>query len=111
MRLSKTTEKEIDSLMDLLIEVERFHDNDRFNNLSNIDWSEYEILSKFDHENYETMFDDLIKHISNIHFKRILSNCTTLLENCADPNLDYLEFNPDIKMGLELLKTQKKDNV
>ena len=29
-------------------------------------------------------------------FGRILFNCETLIENCCDPDLDYLEFKPSI---------------
>ena len=29
-------------------------------------------------------------------FGRILFNCETLIENCCDPELDYLEFKPSI---------------
>mgnify|MGYP001024004166 FL=1 len=31
---------------------------------------------------------------------RVIGGYKVLVDNCADPNLDYLDFNPRIKAGL-----------
>jgi hypothetical protein len=42
-------------------------------------------------------------NISHIHM-RIIFGFEVLIDNCCDPELDYLEFNNDIKKSLELLE-------
>ena len=43
-------------------------------------------------------------------FGRILFDCETLIENCCDPNLDYLEFKPSI-MYAEQNALEKVENI
>lgn len=42
-------------------------------------------------------------NISHIHM-RIIFGFEVLVDNCCDPELDYLEYRSDIKKGLELLQ-------
>lgn len=109
LRLAKTSEKEIDSLFAILNEAERLSNELKNNFLEDIDFSEFETMQYFDRENTEQFLTDFVKHLSSIHFQRILFNCQTLLDNCADPDLDTLDFNKDIKRGLELLEAQTQD--
>lgn len=108
MKLAKTNVEEIDNLLSILNELEYFNTYHSNQDLSKIDWDEYEILNKFDHSDYQLFFNSVIQYICKIHFKRILWNCETMLENCADPNLDYLDFNENIKEGLKLLEDKNK---
>ena len=43
-------------------------------------------------------------------FGRILFNCETLIENCCDPKLDYLEFKPSI-MYAERIALEKVEKI
>ena len=109
MRLAKTTSEEIDSLQSALNEVEWLHKELKNTCFDDIDFSEFEIMSKFDKTTPELFLGDLVHHLSAIHFQRILWNCHVLLDNCADPNLSHLDFNPDIKAGLELLEKHRAE--
>lgn len=114
MKLAKTNHAEIDTLLKVLIEVEwLYKDLGRFD-IEDIDFSEYEILRKFQNNNAQTFLYHLSAHLSSINYQRIIWNLRTLLDNCADPNSDTLDYNQDIKLGLELLDQRKangdKDN-
>ena len=109
MKLAKTNEDEIHNLNSLLNEVEWLSKEFRSgNDLSDIDLEDYEHLSKLPKSDPEEFLKLLCHKIAANHFQRILFNCSTLLENCADPNLKHLDFNPDIKAGLELLDKQRE---
>ena len=109
MKVAKTNDEEITRLNTLLNEIEWLSKEFRSgSDFSDIDWDDYEQLSKLPKDDVEEFLKVLCHTIAGNHFQRILFNCSTLLENCADPNLDYLDFNPDIKAGLELLEKQKK---
>lgn len=109
LKLAKTSEKEINSLFDILNEIEGIHKY-QLNSFEfeDIDFEEYEIMKTFDSTTAEAFLLDLFRYLSSIHFQRILFNCQTLLENCADPNESTLEFNSDIKEGLKLLEEKRE---
>ena len=109
MRLAKTNHEEIYRLQNALNEVEWLHKELRNTDFEDVDFSEFEIMSKFNKATPETFLADLVHHLAAIHFQRILWNCKTLLDNCADPESSYLDFNPDIKAGLELLEKSKAE--
>lgn len=46
-----------------------------------------------------TNIRDRIPSISG--WRRVVHGCATLVDNCCDPNLDYLEFKPEIQQCLE----------
>lgn len=54
----------------------------------------------------ELFFNYFSTHISH-KYPRVVFGYRTLYENCSDQNLDYHDFNPDIKKGLELLESSK----
>ena len=49
---------------------------------------------------YEYYFNYYQRYISHIHM-RIIIGYEVLVHNCCDPELDYLEFNKEIKEALE----------
>ena len=104
LKLAKTTEEEIHQLFTILNEVQQLRSDLSTTRFDNINWHEFEVLYEFNYEDPESFLEDLIEHISGIHFSRILMNCLTLLSNCADPDKDHVDFHPDIKKGLELLE-------
>ncbi|MGB8706238.1 MAG: hypothetical protein WCD31_14525 [Gillisia sp.] len=108
MKLARTNEKEINSLLRILTELEDLYKYDLKNmHFENVDFSEYEILKNLRRDNTEDFLDDLIQHLAGIHFQRILWNCDTMLRNCSDPDLSYLDFSPEIKKGLSVLEALK----
>lgn len=111
LKLAKTSQAEIERLLDALNEVEWLAKELGRSHLSGIefDGEDYPMLSKFDKNDPEMFLEQLARHLSGIHFQRILWNALTLLENCADPDLDTLDFNKDIKRGLELLEAQTQE--
>jgi len=112
MKVAKTNQEEISRLNTLLNELEWFSKEFRLgSDFSDIDWEGYEQLSKLPKDNAEEFLKVLCHTIAGNHFQRILLNCSTLLDNCADPNLKHLDFNPDIKAGLELLEKQRAEAV
>jgi hypothetical protein len=103
MRLARAKEEEIFQLRDFLSEIEEFGNNESYGDFYEVDWENYEVLSKINHKSPEDFIIGISDYLSKIHYRKILFNCSTLLENCADLELDYLDFNKDIKKGLELL--------
>lgn len=111
LRVSKTNDDEIFKLNSLLNEIEGLSKDFRSGRgFDDIDWEDYEELSTLPKNDIEEFLIKLTHLISSVHFQRILFNCSTLLENCADPDLDYLDFNKDIKEGLNLLEKQNNTN-
>jgi hypothetical protein len=111
LKLAKTSQAEIERLLDALNEVEWLAKELVRSHLSDIefDGEDYPMLSKLDKNDPEIFLEQLARHLSGIHFQRILWNALTLLENCADPDLDTLDFSKDIKRGLELLEAENQE--
>ena len=108
MKVCKTTDKEIDSLFNILNEVEWLSDELKRVELEDVDYEDFEIFGKHIRTgDAETMLKDLVDHLAGIHFQRILTNLQVLLDNCADPDQRTVEFNPNIKQGLELLQKHR----
>ncbi len=114
MKLAKTNIQEIDSLMDLLSEIEQINkhfvwDGEYFQEFKNELAEEKETLPIClgivnECHSKDEFYQLVFARLSGIHFQRILWNCSTLLENCANPDLSHLDFNDDIKRGFELLE-------
>jgi hypothetical protein len=102
MRVAKTNEEEITRLNTLLQEIEWLSKDFRSgNDFAYINWDDFENLQDLPRGDVEDFLKVLCHKIAGNHFGRILMNCITLLENCADKNLDYLDYNPQIKAGFE----------
>ncbi len=110
IKLSKSTEKEIDRIYDLLNDLNRLKEDIVYKNWDNIDKSEYEVLNIKDKDPEEAL-EYILKFIDGASIRKAIFNLSTLLENCADPECDTLEFNKDIKRGLELLELEKQDKL
>ena len=104
MKVTKTNQEEITRLNSLLNEIEWVSKDLRSGySFSDIEWEGYESLEELPKDNSEDFLEVLCHKISGNHFQRILFNCSTLLENCADKNSDTLDFNPKIKLGFEAI--------
>lgn len=109
MKVAKTNSEEISRLNSLLNEIEWLSKDFRSgNDFSDINFEDYEILKDLPKDNAEEFLKVLCHKIAGNHFQRILFNCSTLLDNCADENQDTLDFNPTIKAGFEALELLKK---
>lgn len=109
MRIAKTSIEEIQSLRNVLSDIETFYLRDSDSDIEEIeDIEQYPVLSTFDRRDYKSLFVDLAEWIASIPHSKILWNCQTMLEQCADPALSYLEYNEDIRAGLELLKAKRE---
>lgn len=116
IKVAKTNPEEIHKLYATLNELEWLHKELQRGEFDDVDWEDFEVLGKLglvkdrgldnmEHERTAEFFlEDLVAELSGIHFQRILMNLDTLLHNCADPDAKTLEFNPNIKKGLELLQ-------
>lgn len=110
MKLAITNTNEILSLLRILNELEDLHKHElQHKYLKDVDLSQFEILKNFDNSDPEQFLSEVLRHLSNIHFQRILWNADTLLNHCADLEQDTLDYHPNIKKGLELLEQQEKE--
>lgn len=109
MKLALTSSEEILNLMQILNELEALYKYElKSTHFEDVDFEEYDILKTFNTKDPAEFIEDLLRHLYGIHHQRILWNCDTMLKHCADPALSYLDFNPDIKKGLQLLEQHNK---
>jgi hypothetical protein len=111
MKVAKTNEEEITRLKTLLNEIEWLSKDFRSGyDFSDINWEDYERLYNLPKDDAEEFLKVLCHKIAGNHFGRILMNCITLVDNCADKNLDYLDFNPRIKAAFEAFELLQEIN-
>ncbi len=114
MKLAITSEAEIMSLMHFLNDCISLKEDLGDKQPSEIDFKEYKILGRgffFSKDDHEDLLCSVFVALDNIHFQRILWNCSVMLENCADLAQDTLDFSPDIKRGLELVGLEKNGQI
>ena len=110
MKVGKTSDAEIQTVFDFMNELSWLHDALRRTSFEDVDFSEFTLLKRMDTSSAETLLYDLAHYAKNCFYERVLVNCHVMLENCADKDLNYLDFNPDIKRGSELLEQERKQN-
>ena len=102
MKVAITSQEEISKLNSVLSEMEWLSKDFRSGySFSDINWENYENLSKLPTHDSETFLEVLCHKIAGNHFQRIFMNLSTLLDNCADLKQTTLDFNPTIKAGFE----------
>lgn len=103
MRLAKTNEAEIKTLIDFLKELEWLREELNNNDFEDarIDKEDFPLLSTFDKQSIQNFLFDICNHAKSLFWERILWNCQTLLDSCADPNLTYIDFKPEMKKLFE----------
>lgn len=117
MKCMKTNENEIDKLFGFLNDLLQLSKDLETYNLEDIDFSDIDrnyteikdcSAKKEDDDYHNNTILNIVSKVYNINYQRILTNCSTMLENCADKDNSVLDYNPDIKEGLKLLEEKRK---
>lgn len=104
MKLAKANEREIANLCNILNDIEQLADDLNKYGFESVDFSEYQVLKRVNNCDPEEMLLKLCREIKSTYWQKILFNCETLLENCADPDSTTLEFNAEILKGFRLIE-------
>ncbi|MNH08340.1 hypothetical protein D3C79_677530 [compost metagenome] len=113
MTLAKAKETEIRRFSDILQEINWLSQSFRdVEEIETIDWEEFPIIAKAAQKCTDPaiLLKTICYLIGGSPFEKLLWNLEVLLENCADPDLDHLDFNKDIKEGLTLLNSNKDES-
>lgn len=108
MQISKTSHEQIKTVSDFLHELSWLNDDLKNKAFNYLDLSEYTILKDFDTNDCEEFLHSVCFHAKQLFYEKVLMNCATMLDNCADPNLEVLDFNPEIKAGFEAIELLRK---
>lgn len=105
MKVARATKEEIDSMWSLLNELSSMSryfifGEEGIDQINNGD--EFPTLKSFEAEDFEELFEKMCDHIHHMRYEVVLINLMTLLDNCADPEADTLEFNKELTEALEL---------
>ena len=100
VRIAKPTKADFDALYDLQLTLADNEDT---------------IDGIVDHDDYLSVHTDelqeIIKALKKVMdsggLSRVLLTCDSLIAGACDPQLDYIDFNAEIKEGVELLRMQK----
>ncbi len=106
LRVARVTNEEIQTLRNLLNELDSYGRYYQFQDLKDV------IKDKSDDfpvlKDISLMSDDLAEgiatYVSRIRWEMVLFNLDVLLDNCADLEKDTLEFSPRLSRALELLE-------
>ncbi|SED11920.1 hypothetical protein SAMN04489761_4331 [Tenacibaculum sp. MAR_2009_124] len=111
MTIARAENKEIKQVNDLLNELEsigRYNRGEEVIDVIKEDNEFFKVLSSLDHSDPETLLRDICNYVDGIRHQCVMFNLTTLMDNCADLNKDTLDFNPELKRGLELVELEKE---
>ena len=111
LRMGKASEKDLESLYDFFHCLEYVNDSPYALTKDNIK-EEYEdggdhlhlLLECFNDDNefeYE-LFVQMSENFIGHRWRRVVSNCETLINNVCDPEKTYLDFNEEIKNAVSL---------
>lgn len=124
MKVAKAEEKEFDKVYGFIIAMDNLFDSRFFSREE--DWRDWpdddedkKLLLEIEKEIKETDEGDLWGNVDNRlivyefikrkwkeanwcgSFQRIVTNAEVLIKNACDPDLDYLEFKPEIREAME----------
>lgn len=109
MKVARATQKEINSLRQLLKDLECVGENyswtDPYDAVKRFPDNFFE-LENMEAEDNETLLSGICEWFAENRWEVVLFNLDVLLDNCADLNAPTLEFNERIKKGLALLDSQ-----
>ena len=72
--------------------------------LSEVDFSLFEIFQSFGTKKPKRFLKCLVSHADSLPWQKVLMNLVVLLDHCADPELDVLDFNQELKAGFEAIE-------
>lgn len=108
MRLSISQPNEIHHIKNFLKECGWLKDELKHTELEDVDFSEFELLKDFNQKDASEFLFSVVNEIKALYHEKAMWNLETLLDNCADKSLDYLDFNSDIKAGQEAIELLKE---
>lgn len=109
MKVAIIKDKEIASIKDFFQECGWLSDELRKISLSEVDFqTHYEVFNRFDTHKSKLFLSRLVSHANGMSWEKMLMNLRVLLDNCADPELDHLDFNKEIKAGFEAINLLKE---
>ncbi len=116
MQMYKPTQEQIKAFL------KAFNDAELFVEMSETDpeeWDEFEgnpfnIRSLVDDRKFENSYlmarkeamASVCKVFTNTNYELIVLALQTLLDHCTDPNNEILDFSPEIKQGLEIVRAK-----
>lgn len=110
MKLAISRPEEIKHIRTFLNECSWLKDELKYNELEDIDFLNFELLKNFDKTSAKSFLFSMVNEIKALYYEKALWNLETLLENCADKNLDYLYLNSEIRAGQEAIEILKEIN-
>ena len=66
------------------------------------------MLKDFNQKDASEFLFSVVNEIKALYHEKAMWNLETLLDNCADKSLDYLDFNSNIKAGQEAIELLKE---
>ena len=106
MKISKTNEDEIYKLNTILCSLGQLS-GEFYEEIPDISWDDHDQVKDLVESDPRKLISLLCNALQEVNYSRILMNAVTMLSNCADPDLDHLDFNKDIKEGLDLLEKHR----
>ena len=108
MKLAKSQPNEIQHIKNFLKECGWLKDELKHTELEDVDFSEFELLKDFNQKDASEFLFSVVNEIKALYHEKAMWNLETLLDNCADKSLDYLDFNSNIKAGQEAIELLKE---
>lgn len=106
MTLAKIRKSEINDFNIFFRELSWLADELKMTDFEDADIGEdYELLSTFD-KDAVGFINDISRKAKSLFWEKLLMNIETLLDNCADPEAETVEFNEKIQKGFTLLKNE-----
>lgn len=132
MKVAKADSKEFDKVYDFINVMDELFDNKFFSNEEcwrewNDDDEDKKLLLKIEKDLKETEGSDIWGEVDNRlilyefiklkwkkanyygSFQRIVTDANVLIDNVCDPDLDYLEYKPEIKQAIEKFNKENDD--
>lgn len=109
LRLATATKEDIENLTLLyhILETLARYQATSFKDFEHYPEKDKKLIAQFFNEEGEIDSDTLIEELYELGhgFYRVILGFQTLYENCADKNLDYIDFNEKIKSNFEIVET------
>ncbi len=132
MKVAKADSKEFDKVYDFINIMDDLFDNKFFSDEEswrewNDDDEDKKLLLKIEKDLKETEGSDIWGEVDNRlilyefirlkwkkanycgSFQRIVTDADVLIDNVCDPDLDYLEYKPEIKQAIEKFNKENDD--